>query len=162
MPKVPDQKFSNFTSENCEKRAENSFAGGVRSRSNQRALPRPGRRTAVVRPATGCNSSCDSACRKSRECREAMPWRVRQRVRSQRENRWRGSYQFPTVDSVIIPCALMVRLRCIRGTKIVHATQNLRIPRSGCRYDLRDSALRLRTRRLSDLAAFLVALQQTT
>ena len=60
-----------------------------------------------------------------------MPWRVRQRVRSQRENRWRGSYQFPTVDSVIIPCALMVRLRCIRGTKIVHATQNSRIPRSG-------------------------------
>ena len=35
-----------------------------------------------------------------------------------------------------IPYALMVQLRCICGAKIVHATQNLRISRSSCRFDL--------------------------
>ena len=49
---------------------------------------------------------------------------------------WVEAYQFPTVDSVTIPYALMVRLCCICCAKIVHATQNPRIPRSGCRFDL--------------------------
>ena len=64
----------------------------------------------------------------------------------------RAAYQFPTLDSVIIPCALVVRFRCICGTKIVHATRNLRIPRSGCRFDLWNSALRPRIRGLSGSA----------
>ena len=53
-----------------------------------------------------------------------------------------ATYQFPALDSVIIPCALMVRFRCIRGTRIVHATRNLGIPRSGRRFDLWNPALR--------------------
>ena len=55
-----------------------------------------------------------------------------------------ATYQFPALDSVIIPCALMVRFRCIRGTRIVHATRNLGIPRSGRRFDLWNPALRPR------------------
>ena len=53
-----------------------------------------------------------------------------------------GPYQFPTHDSVIIPCVLMLRFRCICGAKIVHATRNSRIPRSGCRFELCNPALR--------------------
>ena len=43
---------------------------------------------------------------------------------------------------MIIPCVLMLRFRCVRGAKIVHATRNSRIPRSGCRFDLWNPALR--------------------
>ena len=70
------------------------------------------------------------------------------------------SYQFPTLDSVIIPCALVVRFRCIRGTKIVHATRNLRIPRSGCRFDSWNPALRPRIRGLSGSAELSATRQQ--
>ena len=38
----------------------------------------------------------------------------------------------------------MVRFHCICGTKIVYATQNLRIPRSGCQFDLWNPALQSR------------------
>ena len=51
------------------------------------------------------------------------------------------SYQFPTVNSETTPYALMVRFCCICGAKIVHATQNPRIPRSGCPFDLWNPAL---------------------
>ena len=44
-------------------------------------------------------------------------------------------YQFPTVSLVTFPCDLTVQLRCICSAKIVRATQNLRIPRSGYRLD---------------------------
>ena len=46
-----------------------------------------------------------------------------------------GTYQFSTVNSVTFPYDPTVRLRCICGAKIVRATQNLRIPRSGYRFD---------------------------
>ena len=62
------------------------------------------------------------------------------------------AYQFPTVNSVTIPYPSMVRFCCICSAKIVHATQNPRIPRSGCRFDLWNSAFRPITRRPSDLA----------
>ena len=69
-------------------------------------------------------------------------------------------YQFPTHDSVIISCALMVRFRCIRGTKIVHATRNLRIPRSGCRFNLWNPSLRPLIRGLSGSAELSATRQQ--
>ena len=68
-----------------------------------------------------------------------------------------AAYQFPTLDSETIPYALMVRFCCICGAKIVHATRNPRIPRSGCRFDLRNPAFQARTRRRSDLAEPLIA-----
>ena len=71
-----------------------------------------------------------------------------------------GVYQFPTVDSVTILHALMVQLHCICSAKIVHATRNLRIPRSGCRCDLWNPAFWPRTRRPSRSAELLVARQQ--
>ena len=61
--------------------------------------------------------------------------------------------QFSTVNSVTIPYALMVQFCCICGAKIVHASQNPSIPRSGCRFDLWNPAFQPRTRRRSDLAA---------
>ena len=70
------------------------------------------------------------------------------------------AYQFPTHDSVIISCALMVRFRCIRGTKIVHATRNSRIPRSGCRFDRWNPALRPLIRGLSGSAELSATRQQ--
>ena len=70
------------------------------------------------------------------------------------------AYQFPTHNSVIISCALMVRFRCIHGTKIVHATRNLRIPRSGCRFDLWNPALRPLIRGLSGSAELSATRQQ--
>ena len=70
--------------------------------------------------------------------------------------RWRStrlrSYQLPTVDSVTIPYALMVRFCCICGAKIVPATQNPRIPRSDCRFDLWNPALKPQNHRQSDSA----------
>ena len=66
-------------------------------------------------------------------------------------------YQFPTVNSVTTPYTLMVRFCCICGTKIVHAIQNPRIPRCGCRFDLWNPAFRPRTRGPSDLAELLIA-----
>ncbi len=71
-----------------------------------------------------------------------------------------GTYQFPTHDSVIIPCVLMLRFRCICGAKIVHATRNSRIPRSGCRFDLWNPALRPLIYGLSGSAEPSVARQQ--
>ena len=70
------------------------------------------------------------------------------------------TYQFPTHDSVIIPRALMVQFRCIRGTKIVHAIRNLRIPMSGCRFDHWNPALRPRIRGLSGSAELSATRQQ--
>ena len=63
-----------------------------------------------------------------------------------------GPINSPHITSVIISCSLMVRFRCIRGTKIVHATRNLRIPRSGCRFDRWNPALRPLIRGLSGSA----------
>ena len=71
-----------------------------------------------------------------------------------------ATYQFPTHNSVIISCALMVRFRCIRGTKIVHATRNLRIPRSGCRFDLWNPSPRPLIRGLSGSAELSATRQQ--
>ena len=65
--------------------------------------------------------------------------------------------QFPTVNSVIIPYAFMVRFCCIWGAKIVHATQNPRIPRSSCRFDLWNPALQPQNHRQSDSAERSVA-----
>ena len=67
------------------------------------------------------------------------------------------SYQFPTADSVIISCALLVRQRCICGAKIANSTQNLGIPSSGCRFDLWNPALQPRTHRQSGSAERSVA-----
>ena len=69
-------------------------------------------------------------------------------------------YQFPTHDSVIISCALMVRFRCIRGTKIVHATRNSRIPGSGFRFDLWNPSPRPLIRGLSGSAELSATRQQ--
>ena len=68
-----------------------------------------------------------------------------------------SSYQFLTVDSETIPYAFMVRFCCICGAKIVHATQNPRIPSSGCRFDLWNPAFQPRIRRRSDLVEPLIA-----
>ena len=98
-------------------------------------------------------------------------WRSRNAVSKRAKHRGRPSitriedrvfrtYQFPTVNSVTISYALVVQLRCICGAKIVHATENLRIAISGCRFDLCNPSLRLRTHRPSDLAELLVARQQ--
>ena len=53
--------------------------------------------------------------------------------------RWTASLEpinFPRLIGDHSVCPLIVRFCCICGAKIVHATLNPRIPRSGCRFDL--------------------------
>ena len=66
-----------------------------------------------------------------------------------------GRYQISTFDSLIIRHVLMVRQRCIRGGKIVHAAWNSRIPRNGCRFDhgLADCRVRRSFRPKSGMAS---------
>ena len=97
-----------------------------------------------------------------RRCAECRSFRRRGKRLQTNQQQPIQTYQLPTVNSVTIPYARMVRFFCICGVQVVHATQNPRIPRSGFRFDLRNPAFRPQTRRPSDLAELFTAREQAT